>query len=171
MASRNQEWLQINQKCDRFGLNDARRRLNPLSKQYIISKPIQDQILEKSKFSIFWIFWFVGQNFFVTKIPFWLQKCINIIKSYFLTPKVLPNKNGTLNWASVRKSIHFCKNPRKSYFPSFSWFTVLDAKRHEILKNFEIFAFFITWAFSQYVHCWECFQLKKSYGSLNISQQ
>ena len=62
-----QKWLQINRKCDKFGLNDASRRLNPFSKQYIISKSIQDQILEKSKFSIFLIFWFVGQNFFGTK--------------------------------------------------------------------------------------------------------
>ena len=81
-----QKWLQINQKCDRFGLNDARRRLNPFSKQYIISKPIQDQILEKSKFSIFWIFSFVGQNFFVRKNTVLVTKMHKNRKILFFDP-------------------------------------------------------------------------------------
>ena len=81
-----QKWLQINQKCDRFGLNDARRRLNPFSKQYIISKSIQDQILKKSKFSIFWIFLFVGQNVFGTKNTVFVTKRHKNHKILFFDP-------------------------------------------------------------------------------------
>ena len=59
-----QKCTQINRKCDKYGLNDAHRCLNPFSNQYLTPTTIQDQLLEKSKFSIFSDFLICGSKFF-----------------------------------------------------------------------------------------------------------
>ena len=51
-------------------------------------------------------------------------------------------------------SLKFVFRPRKAKIPYFHSITVLDTKKHQKSKNFEIFEISKVSAFSQYTHLW-----------------
>ena len=77
-------------------------------------------------------------------------------------------ENPSLNGYSFLIYPHFCENwpePKKTTFSHFLQNTVLDPKRHKILKIFEKFRF---WAFRKVYGLWGYFRPKKSYSHLKF---
>ena len=82
--------------------------------------------------------------------------------------ELFPKKNPPLNGYSFLIYPHFCENwpdPKKTTFSHFLQNTVLDPKRHKILKIFEKFRF---WAFRKVYGLWGYFRPKKSYSHLKF---
>ena len=122
----------------------------------------------KSKFWYFCTQRYPKTNFGGWKYQFWVvlrPNRPNFGKSNMWT---FSKKNPTLNGYSLLIYPHFCENwpdPKKTTFSHFLQNTVLDPKRHKILKIFEKFRF---WAFRKVYGLWGYFRPKKSYSHLKF---
>ena len=137
-------------------------------RQILISKHVSSHFLGKSKFLYFCTQKIQKTIFGAGNINFGLfsgQIGRNLEKAIC---ELFPKKNPTLNGYSFLIYPHFCENwpdPKKTTFSHFLQNTVLDPKRHKILKIFEKFRF---WAFRKVYGLWGYFRPKKSYSHLKF---
>lgn len=122
----------------------------------------------KSKFWYFCTQKYPKTNFWGWKYQFWVVLRPNRPKFGKSNMWTFSKKNPTLNGYSFLIYPHFCENwpdPKKTTFSHFLQNTVLDPKRHKILKIFEKFRF---WAFRKVYGLWGYFRPKKSYSHLKF---
>ena len=122
----------------------------------------------KSKFWYFCTQKYPKTNFGGWKYQFWVVLRPNRPKFGKSNMWTFSKKNPTLNGYSFLIYPHFCENwpdPKKTTFSHFLQNTVLDPKRHKILKIFEKFRF---WAFRKVYGLWGYFRPKKSYSHLKF---
>ena len=122
----------------------------------------------KSKFWYFCTQKYPKTNFWGRKYQFWVVLRPNRPKFGKSNMWTFSKKNPSLNGYSFLIYPHFCENwpdPKKTTFSHFLQNTVLDPKRHKILKIFEKFRF---WAFRKVYGLWGYFRPKKSYSYLKF---
>ena len=122
----------------------------------------------KSKFWYFCTQKYPKTNFWGWKYQFWVVLRPNRPKFGKSNMWTFSKKNPPLNGYSFLIYPHFCENwpdPKKTTFSHFLQNTVLDPKRHKILKIFEKFRF---WAFRKVYGLWGYFRPKKSYSHLKF---
>ena len=122
----------------------------------------------KSKFWYFCTQKYPKTNFWGWKYRFWVVLRPNRPKFGKSNIWTFSKKNPSLNGYSFLIYPHFCENwpdPKKTTFSHFLQNTVLDPKRHKILKIFEKFRF---WAFRKVYGLWGYFRPKKSYSHLKF---
>ena len=114
------------------------------------------------------VFVYPKTNFWGWKYQFWVVLRPNRPKFGKSNIWTFSQKNPSLNGYSFLIYPHFCENwpdPNKTTFSHFLQNTVLEPKRHKMLK---IFAKFRFWAFTKVYGLWGYFWPKKSYSHLKF---